>query len=138
MPEIPALAALGFRVHSGWACMVMLTGPLDNPSPIGRRRIELASRDVPGFPQPYHAAEPLDLAAAARLIDRCRETARQLANQEVSAAVAELRASGHRVAGCGMVLASGRPLPELARILASHALIHPGAGAFVRAVIGFR
>ena len=37
-----------------------------------------------------------------------------------------------RVVGSAVLLASGRPLPPLAKILASHALIHAAEGEFFR------
>ncbi|PYX85485.1 MAG: hypothetical protein DMG68_17900 [Acidobacteria bacterium] len=37
-----------------------------------------------------------------------------------------------RLCGCGVLTASGRTLPELASILASHALIHTAEGEFFR------
>jgi len=39
------------------------------------------------------------------------------------------------VEACAIVLAAGRPLPDLAGILASHALIHTAEGEFFRQVI---
>jgi hypothetical protein len=41
-------------------------------------------------------------------------------------------AAGHRIGGCGLLLASGRPLPDLAQILTSHALIHTADGVHFR------
>jgi hypothetical protein len=43
-----------------------------------------------------------------------------------------LRAAGHRIVGCGLLQASGRALPDLAGILASHALIHTAEGQMFR------
>jgi hypothetical protein len=44
-------------------------------------------------------------------------------------------AQNYRVLGCGMLLASGRALPSLQKILASHALIHTAEGEFFRNVV---
>jgi hypothetical protein len=41
----------------------------------------------------------------------------------------------YRVVGCGMLLASGRALPPLPNILASHALIHTAEGEFFRKIV---
>jgi hypothetical protein len=41
----------------------------------------------------------------------------------------------YRVLGCAMLLASGRALPSLQKILASHALIHTAEGEFFRNVV---
>jgi hypothetical protein len=128
-------AALGFRAHSGWAAMVALSGPLRSPSVIDRRRVELADRAVAGFPQPYHAAEPLEFEAAERLIGRCVESAGMLAREAMDEIVQDLRGVGYQVRGAGLLLASGRPLPPLAGILASHALIHSAEGELFRDAI---
>src|ERR1019366_7900541 len=49
--------ALGFRVHSGWAVVVAVSGPLTSPTVTERWRIEFAAPEIPGSTQPYHAAE---------------------------------------------------------------------------------
>jgi hypothetical protein len=44
-------------------------------------------------------------------------------------------ARDYRVIGCGMLLASGRTLPALPNILASHALVHAAEGEFFRKAV---
>jgi len=100
-----------------------------------RRRIETADAAIPGSKQPYHAAEPLGLREAEALIGRCRDSSARLAAEAVSALVARLAGNGHRVAGAGLLLASGRPLPDLAAILRAHPLIHTAEGEFFRQVL---
>jgi hypothetical protein len=46
--------------------------------------------------------------------------------------VRELDARDVRIVGAAVLLASARPLPSLARILASHPLIHTAEGEFFR------
>jgi hypothetical protein len=128
-------AALGFRAHSGWAAAVAVSGSPTAPVVVDRRRLEIADPDDPDAKQPYHAAEPLDFPAAQRLIRGCTETSQRLARDAVGAMIADLRASGHVVFGCGLLQASGRPLPDLAGILASHALIHTAEGQMFRDVL---
>jgi hypothetical protein len=41
----------------------------------------------------------------------------------------------YRVIGCAMLLASGRALPSLQKILASRALIHTAEGEFFRNIV---
>jgi len=43
-----------------------------------------------------------------------------------------LNQEGYALKCCAMLLAAGKPLPELARILASHALIHTADGELFR------
>lgn len=127
-----ASAALGFRAHSGWAALVAVSGSPESPTVILRRRIELVDPENPDYRQPYHAAEGRDLPAAAKIVNRCAADARRLARQAVRDAIRELEKQGRRVAGSGLLAASGRPLPDLPSILASHALIHAADGELFR------
>jgi hypothetical protein len=128
-------AALGFRAHSGWAAAVAVAGSPTAPAVIERRRLEIADPSDGDAKQPYHAAEGLDLADAERLVRRCTESSQRLARAEVGAVLAGLRASGHRVVGCGLLQGSERALPDLAGILASHALIHAAEGQMFRDIL---
>jgi hypothetical protein len=125
--------ALGFRAHSGWAVVVAVAGSIAEPIVLDRRRIITADPAIPGSKQPYHAAEPLGIEAAEALIARCRDRSTSLANDAVSAMVSQL--ASYQVVGAGLVEASGRPLPGLAAILKSHALIHTAEGEFFREVL---
>ena len=49
-------AALGFRVKSGWAAVVLLTNAADSPELSDISRIELCDQLSPETRQPYHAA----------------------------------------------------------------------------------
>ena len=49
-------AALGFRVKSGWAAVVLLTGTARSPQLSDTGRIELCDPRLPETRQPYHAA----------------------------------------------------------------------------------
>jgi len=122
-------AAVGFRVHSGWAAAVTVAGSKSSPVVADRRRIELAD-GTPGSRQPYHAAEELPLATAEAFIGRSRKSARLLARRGLDEIM-----RAHPIGACGMLLAAGRPLPALAGILASHALIHTAEGEFFRQVV---
>jgi hypothetical protein len=125
-------ATLGFRAHSGWSIMVAVAGSLRKPVVLERRRIETADAAIPGSRQPYHAAERLDVRKAETLIRLCRDSSTLLATGSVSAMVAQLAQKGHTVVGTGILFASGRPLPDLAATLQSHALIHTAEGEFFR------
>jgi hypothetical protein len=123
--------ALGLRSHSGWAVMIALQGPVSAPVVVDRRRLELCDASFPR--QPYHAAENLTAAKAEALVSRSLETADRLAASAVAAAVETRRKDGREVAGAGLLLSSSRPLPrELAKVLASHALIHTAEGEMYR------
>jgi hypothetical protein len=119
-------ATIGLRAHSGWAALVAVTGPLSSPEVIARRRIEIADPGIRGSKQPFHAAEPLDYPDAKKYLERCSASTQRLAREAL------LAAKRGEVAGCGIILGSGRTLPALQAILASHALIHTAEGEFYR------
>ncbi len=127
--------ALGFRAHSGWAAMVAVAGTMDAPRVLERRRIAIADAEGPGSKQPYHAAAELPFPQAEALVRKAIESSRGLAVEAMEAAVKALRAQGHEVARCGIVLGAGKALPGLEGILASHALIHTAEGEMFREVL---
>jgi len=99
-----------------------------------RRRITVTIPGTPGANQPYHFAEKLQFAEAEKFLGNCFAASRRLALAAVREVVEELRGRQYRVVGSAVLLASGRPLPPLAKILASHALIHAAEGEFFREV----
>jgi len=125
-------AVLGFRAHSGWAAVVVVSGMAAAPVVVDRRRIEIADPKIRGSKQPFHAAEGLPFKDAEQLIRRCTNSTNALAERAVRSVVDDAQAKGYRVAGCALLTASGRPLPGLAAILASHALIHAAEGEMFR------
>jgi hypothetical protein len=128
-------AAIGFRMHSGWGALVAVSQSAGAVEVIARRRITVINPNAQGTKQPYHFAENLEFPEAEKFLARCFATSRRLALAAARELVEELRARHYLVAGSAVVLASGRPLPLLAKILASHALIHTAEGEFYRAAI---
>ncbi|MFY9731374.1 MAG: hypothetical protein WAK24_12250, partial [Candidatus Acidiferrales bacterium] len=57
-------AALGVRVHSGWAALIALTVTRGAPVVLFRERIHLVENFTYEFRQPYHTAEKLPLEEA--------------------------------------------------------------------------
>jgi hypothetical protein len=125
-------AALGFRVHSGWAAMVAMGGPHAAPIVLARRRVELADRGIAGSKQLYHAAQQMKVPDARAFVEECTAATAAMARTAILNILSELKNESYRFAGACVLLASGRPLPELASILASHALIHTAEGVFYR------
>jgi hypothetical protein len=121
---------LGLRTHSGWAALVAVGGSAPAPAVVDRRRIEMA--DDPRARQPYHAAEDLPPVRAAALLARFAHRARERAVAGLGDALGDLRAKGYEVVGALVLTASGRPLPALESVLASHALIHTADGEHFR------
>jgi len=127
--------ALGFRAHSGWAAMVAAAGTVDSPRILGRKRIVIADPELPGSKQPFHAAAEMALSKAEAHVRKVLDSSHALAIEALEAAIKGLRGQGHEVAICAVLRASGRPLPELKAILASHALIHTAEGEMFRDVL---
>jgi hypothetical protein len=128
-------AALGFRAHSGWTALVALSVSKGAPSVLARQRLHLVNTFSYKFRQPFHTGERMPLDEARAFISRVETEARSLAYRAIRELQQALQAQGYRLTRCGLVLASGRPLPELAHILASHALIHTADGELFRGAL---
>lgn len=100
-------------------------------SAILRRRIEMEGDSK----QPYHAAEPMELAEAEAWIQRTEKASMRMAAAAIKGAAATLAGEGCRIERAAVLLGSGKPLPELAKILAAHPLIHTAEGVFFRNVL---
>jgi hypothetical protein len=124
--------AIGCRAHSGWAALVAIGGSPGSPEVILRRRIVNADPEISGSKQPFHAAEPLEFAEAKEFLKECTASTRRLSRGAFKSVIDELRRKNYEAFACGVVLGSGRPLPPLDAILASHALIHTAEGEFYR------
>lgn len=127
-------AALGIRAHSGWLAAVAVAGSPTAPIVLERRRIEIADPGLPGSKQPFHAAESLASAQADGHIQRCRASSTGLAVEGFAALIKHLASKGCQPAAAAILLAAGRPLPDLAAILRSHALILTAEGEFFREI----
>lgn len=127
-------AAIGVRMHSGWGALVAISNAARTIEVIDRRRIAVTTPGTPGVNQPYHFAKNLAPSDAERFIGNCLAASKDLALAAVRDVLDELRSRQYCVVGSAILLASGRPLPPLAKILASHAAIHAAEGEFFREV----
>ncbi len=118
-------AAAGFRAHTGWTAAVVLAGPLDRPRIVERRRIDLLAPGVPW--ECYHAAAALSRPKAEALIDKARDTARDLAHEALRDMCDE-----HGTAAIGVVLSNARPLLSIEEALSSHPMKHAAEGQLYR------
>ncbi len=128
-------AALGFRVHSGWTALVAVTLEKGAPVVLARQRVHLVETFTYEFRQPFHTAEKMLRGQARDFIERVRDEARRLAYRAVRELESKTQEQGVKLTRCGLLLASGRPLPALDKILASHALIHTADGELFREAI---
>jgi hypothetical protein len=125
-------ATVGFRVHSGWSALVAVSLEGSEPVILRRGRVELVEALCREFKQPYHSAEKMAFEEGREFISRVKEEAERLACRAVEEAQADVEKDGWRLVGCGLLLASGRPLPDLRTVLGSHALIHTAEGELFR------
>jgi hypothetical protein len=125
-------AAVGFRVHSGWAAAVAVTIEKGAPSIVARRRPHLVETFTYAFRQPYHTAEKMLVDEAREFVARVREEAQRLAYRAIRGLQSDSEAQGVKLTRCALLLASGRALPSFKSILVSHALIHTADGELFR------
>src|SRR5882724_11878541 len=125
-------AAIGFRVHSGWAAVVAVCVEKGAPIVLVKQRVHLVDTFTYEFRQPYHTAEKMPLGQAREFIARMQAEARRLAYRAIRELASRTQEQGVKLTRCGLLLASGRPLPGLEKILASHALIHTADGELFR------
>src|SRR5713226_10574967 len=127
-------AALGIRMHSGWGVLVAVSGDANSAEIeiIDRRRIVTTDPSIPGANQPYHYAASLGLPESETYLANCAAVSERLALAAVEEVVRELDGRHYRIVGSAVLLASGRPLPSLEKILVSHPLIHTAEGEFFR------
>jgi|SRR5271154_3763687 len=125
-------AALGFRVHSGWAALVAVTLEKKSPVVLFRRKLQLVKIFSYTFRQPYHTAEKMALGEAAAFVRGMEKESRELAVKGIREVQKELTILKYKLTGCSLLLAAGRKLPEFEKILSSHALIHTADGELFR------
>jgi len=124
--------AIGLCMHSGWGVLVAVSGDANSMELVDRRRIVTTDSKIPGFSQPYHYAANLGLSEAESYLANCAAVSERLALASIEEVVRRLNADRLRILGSAILLAAGRPLPSLAKILASHPLIHTAEGEFFR------
>lgn len=122
-------AALGFRVHTGWAAAVVVGGAAKPPKVLDRFRVTLAD---PAAAAVYHAARELELGAAEKLVAAAIHTARRQAVEAVRAAIARARAAKFELTTSGIALGNARLPSSLAAVLRSHPLVHAAEGELFR------
>jgi hypothetical protein len=112
--------------------MVALSLDKDAPSVLLRERPRLVETFTYEFRQPYHTAEKIPLDKAREFISRVESGAKHLAEEAIHSAQRALRERGYQLTQLGLPLSSAKPLPNLEKILSSHALIHTADGELFR------
>lgn len=126
---VPQTAA-GFRIHTGWAAVIVISGTPQNFELRIRRRIELlpSNTSIPRFM--FHAAAELPPAKAAALIEEAKEAARDCAMKSLAQIVKEAHPTAAGIPTGATILP-----PDLPTILASHARIHAAEGQLFQAAL---
>src|ERR1700676_4929143 len=106
-------AVLGFRAHSGWTALVAISLEDGSPLVLLRERPHLVKTFTYEYRQPYHTAEKRSSAEAHDFVSRVRSEARGLAWDAISSVQSILQHKGYELKRCGLILSSGKPLPDL-------------------------
>ena len=128
-------AAVGLRVHSGWAAMVAIRVERGEPRILGRERVHLVETFTYEFRQPYHTAQKKPFGSAREFVDRVEAEAGRLSYLAIRGLEAKLMKEGFQLTSCGLLIGSGKTLPSFEKILASHALIHAADGELFRTAL---
>ena len=127
----PQPAALGFRVKSGWAAAVLLTGPARSPQLGDVRRIDLSDPRLPETRQPYHAAMG-KLETNTTKINRRVRVVRGVAQQSIATLLAGYREKGYAISRAALVVGSQI---DPASIANPHIRAHALEGQLFRSVL---
>ncbi len=133
--EMAMPAALGFRLHTGWAALVAVAGEPDTLKVLLRRRIELlpAGDSVPRFV--YHEASKLSEPEAILLIHRAEDASQAAARVAVKDVLDHLRTLDFAVQAAGIPSGSRAAPTDLSAVLRFHPMIHFAEGALFRQAV---
>jgi len=124
-------AALGFRVKSGWAAVVLLTGPIDSPALRDNRVIDLSDPRVPETRQPYHATFG-QLETDAKKTIRRTDIVHRVTKQSVTKLLSDYRGKGYSFTRASLVVGSQR---DPATIANPHIRAHALEGQLFRSAL---
>ena len=127
-------ATIGVRAHSGWGAVIAVSGDATAAQVVARNRVSVIDPKMRGPFQPYHRAVSKKLPDAEKYLAQCASDCQGFAVAALQQMLDELRASGHRVECCAVLMGSGRTIPPLEKILAAHPLLHAAEGIFFRQV----
>ncbi|MGB6676909.1 MAG: hypothetical protein WBE44_09485 [Terriglobales bacterium] len=124
-------------MHSGWGVLVAVSGDANSIEVVERKRIVITDPAIPGANQPYHHAaglgtSELGFRESEKYLASCATVSERLAFTAIEEVVRAFERQDYRVVGSAVLLAAGRPLPPLAKILGSHPLLHTAEGQFFR------
>jgi hypothetical protein len=117
--------------------MVAVSLEEDEPKILVRERPHIVEKFTYEFRQPYHTAEKMPIEKAGAFISRVESEAKRLAEETIRSVETNLRKQGYKLTHFGLLLASARPLPNLEKVLSSHALIHTADGELFRTALAY-
>ena len=124
-------AALGFRVKSGWAAVVLLTGTARSPQLSDIGRIELCDPRRPETRQPYHAAMG-ELETDSTKLDQREIAVKNVSRQTLAKLLKGYQQKRFRINRAALVVGSQI---DPARIANPHIRAHALEGRLFRSVI---
>lgn len=127
----PQTAALGFRIKSGWAAVVLLTKSANSLQLLDVSRVELSDPRLPETRQPYHAAMG-KFETDLRKVNRRERVVRCISQQSVAALLNGYRQRGFRIRRAALVVGSQI---DPASVANPHIRAHASEGRLFRDVI---
>ena len=129
--EMKPHAALGFRVKSGWAAAVLLTGSAHSPQLCDVQRIDLSDPQLPETRQPYHAAMGR-LETDTKKINRHVDALRRITEKSIAKLLAGYRQQNFRIKRAALVVGSKIDPSSVAN---AHIRAHALEGQLFRSVL---
>jgi len=127
----PQTAALGFRVKSGWAAAVLLTGSARSPRLCDVQRIDLSDPRLPETRQPYHAAMGR-LETDTNKISRRVDVVRRITEKSIAKLLAGYRQQNFTIKRAALVVGSQI---DPASVANPHIRAHAFEGQLFRSVL---
>jgi len=98
-------AVVAFRVKSGWATAVLLTGPIDAPVVLDAGIVDLSDPKVPNSRQPYHDGIYVARKEGPQL-ERLLASVAAYSHRSLAALLSNYVAAGYRLSEAGLVVGS--------------------------------
>lgn len=125
--------ALGLKARTGRAILIAVGGTPREPHFVERLEMPLLP---PGGFAPYHVAEELEgEAVRAASVKRDIAAAHRLAESGIRTAMERIKAAGHDVRACGVLVGPALPPWGVEEILAVHVRMHQAEGVLFREVL---
>jgi len=129
--EMRLRAALGFRVKSGWAAAILLTGSARSPQLCDVQRIDLSDPQLPETRQPYHAGMGR-LETDTKKISRRVDVVRRITEKSIANLLAGYRQQNFTIKRAGLVVGSQIDPRSVAN---AHIRAHAFEGQLFRSVL---